>query len=813
MLIAELFVLIAAVFVVSFLRSKPFQWTLTIGLVLLVLSLLPHSSWWLLVPAWCLFIMSALFANLPLLRQQLVTRHLIHVFRKVLPPMSKTEREALEAGSVWWEGELFQGRPNWEKLHAYPKPTLTEEENAFLAKQVQTLCQLIDDWQLTLDADLSKEVWDYIKQERFFSMIIPKEYGGLGFSALMQSTVVTTIATRSLSAAVVVMVPNSLGPGELLLHYGTDEQRNHYLPRLARTEEIPCFALTSTEGGSDAGAMPDRGVICKGMHEGKEVMGIRLNFDKRYITLAPVATLVGLALKLVDPDHLIGNKEELGITCVLLPADHPGVEIGLRHYPMYTSFMNGPVSGHDVFIPLDWVIGGEKMIGHGWRMLMECLSAGRGISLPALSTGVGMTSYKTTGAYSKLREQFKVSIGQFEGVQDALGEIAGMTYLLESTRLLTAGAIDLGSKPSLASAIAKYHMTEMCRKVLDHAMDIHAGRAIQAGPRNYLVNLYLHAPVAITVEGANILTRNLMIFGQGAVRCHPYVFAEMQALGNKDEKEGLQQFDKLFASHVGYGISNLVRTICLGISNAAWLSTPKAGPTANYYKQLTRMSTALALISDVSMLMLGGDLKRKESLSARMGDVLSYLYLASAALKYYEDHTKNAKSLAHVKWCIEYSLYQIQEAFYGVFSNFTQPAWGCFLKCVIFPWGRSYKMPSDQLVHELAKMTMVSDEFRDEITHCVFVGKEERDPILRIERTFQKFMEVEPLLKKIHKAMHDKVIPKHGSRAERLAALAKTGVLTPAELASVKEFEAMRFDVMSVDNFPAEFFKKRGMGK
>jgi len=806
MLLIDLVLLAGIVLAFTYFRTNRVLWTVIFGLVFVVTALMHWAPVGLLWPVGIVFLLAAGFVNLVTLRRTFFTRPLVKVFRKVLPPMSQTEREALEAGNIWWEGELFRGNPDWSKLHSYPKPELTAKELSFIDNQVETLCKMLDDWEVVRAADLSKETWDFLKKERFFGMLIPESYGGLEFSAYAQSTIVSKISTRCTSAAITTMVPNSLGPAELIMHYGTDEQKQHYLPRLADGREIPCFGLTTLEGGSDAGAMSSCGVVCKGEYQGKEIIGIRINFDKRYITLAPVATVLGIAFKLNDPDHLLSDKEHRGITCALIPADHPNIEVGARHYPLYISFMNGSIRARDAFIPLDWIIGGEKMIGQGWRMLMDCLSAGRGISLPALSTAAGKHTYRMTGAYSKIREQFKTSIGYFEGVQEALTTIAGFTYLLESARTLTAGAVDLGAKPSLASAIAKYHMTEMCRTVSDRAMDVHAGRAIQAGPRNYLANMYLSVPIAITVEGANILTRTLMIFGQGAVRCHPYVYDEMQALGDENASEGLKQFDRLFMKHIGYGLNSFARSLVMGWTGARWINVKKSGPTKKYYKQLTRMSSALALVSDLMMLMLGGELKRKETLSANMGDVLSYLYLASAALKYYEDNGKTKEDLLHIRWCVPYCLHHIQEAFYHVFDNFPKKGWGSFLRLIIFPYGRSYRMPKDTIAQQMATLMMKPSEFRERLTCHTYQGKTADDVTGRVELTFRRMIELQPLLKRLRIAMRKGLIPKGAGYEERLKAAEQNKVFNKTELEALRAFELLREDALKVDEFAPEFF-------
>lgn len=757
---------------------------------------------------WAIFAVVAAVLMLDDLRREKIVRPLFKVFKKVLPPMTSTERTALEAGDVWWDGELFRGNPDWKKLHNYPKPTLSDEEQAFLDNQVERLCEMLDDFKIMQeDKDLPPEVWEFIKKEGFFGMIIPKAFGGLEFSAVAHSTIVTKIATRSLTAAVTVMVPNSLGPAELLLHYGTDEQKNQYLPRLATGEEIPCFALTSPEAGSDAGAIPDKGIVCKGEYNGKETLGIRLTWNKRYITLAPVATVLGLAFKLYDPEHLLGDQEELGITCALLPHDHPGVEIGNRHIPMYTAFMNGVTRGKDVFVPIDWIIGGPAYAGQGWRMLMECLSAGRAISLPALATATGKLSYRMTGAYARLRKQFKLAIGQFEGVEEALARIAGNAYQLEATRVMTAGAVDLHIKPSVPSAIAKYHMTEMGRKVINDAMDVHAGRAVIAGERNYLAHGYMGVPISITVEGANILTRNLMIFGQGAVRCHPFVFPEMEAAANPDNEEGLRQFDKLLMQHVGYGVGNFFRTLVLGLTGGKLARAPVSGPVAPYYQQLTRMSSALALVSDMAMMMLGGDLKRKERLSARLGDVLSQLYLGSAVLKFYEDAGRPASDLPYVRWCLKRSLYEAQKAFDEFFANFPNRVVAGVLRFVVFPFGQNYRLPSDRLDRKLVSAMLENSDVRERITTACFVGKGDDDVTGRVENAFQKVLAVAGLEKRVGKAVREGQVAKSANPFEVLEAAVAAGVISAEEAEQIKAAEAARSDAIQVDDYTKEFVK------
>ncbi|WMS88447.1 acyl-CoA dehydrogenase [Pleionea litopenaei] len=741
------------------------------------------------------------------LRKDKVTLPIFKMFKSVLPPMNQTEKDALEAGDVWWDGELFKGNPDWKKMLSYPKPELSKEEREFVDVQTEKLCSLVDDWKVTHeDKDLPKAAWDYMKKEGFLGMIIPKEYGGKGFSAIAHSTVVQKLATRCGALGVSVMVPNSLGPAELLLHYGTDEQKNHYLPRLAKGEEVPCFALTGPEAGSDAGAIPDSGVICKGQYKGEEVVGIRLNWNKRYITLAPIATVLGLAFKLYDPEGLLGEQEDLGITCALIPTDHEGVVAGNRHYPMGQAFMNGVTSGKDVFIPLDWIIGGKDYAGKGWRMLVECLSAGRGISLPASATATGKLSYRMTGAYAMLRKQFKTSIAHFEGVEEAMARIAGNTYQLEAMRNMTAGAVDLGVKPSVASAIAKYHMTELARSVVTDAMDVHGGRGVIMGERNYLAGGYMSMPISITVEGANILTRNLMIFGQGAVRCHPFVFREMQAAANSDERAGLEEFDSLFFRHVGYGVSNFIRTLTLGLTGSRIAPKPVSDKTGRYYQQLTRMSSALAMVSDLSMMIFGGDLKRLERLSARLGDVLSQLYLASTVLKYYEDNGRPQEDLPYVEWCIQKSLFEIQKAFMGFFENIPVKGLGTALKWIVFPYGKQFKMPSDKLDRQIVKPMLSDNGLRDRITVDAYLGSAE-DAAGRVEDAFIKMLAVAPIEKTLRKAMKEGQLTSGRNVEETVATAVAAGLLTQEEADQYMVFEAARSDAIQVDDYSKEYIR------
>ncbi|HSW71068.1 MAG TPA: acyl-CoA dehydrogenase, partial [Gammaproteobacteria bacterium] len=674
MIILDFLLLAVVTLATAYFQLKAFYWLPAIFLTLLFLSFWGSFGIF-LGCCWGIFIIVALFRLHSPGRKRYFTSRMMQFLKKRLPPISQSEIEAIQSGDVWWEKDLFCGNPNWSKLLAYPKPSLSQAEQDFLNNQVETLCSLLDDWQIVhYDHDLPKKVWSYLKQEKFFGLVIPKEYEGLGFSALAHSTIVSKIAARSVSAAVNMMVPNSLGPGELLLHYGTPEQKSYYLPRLAKGEELPCFALTGIDAGSDAGSIKDSGVVCYQQFQGQQTLGILLNWNKRYITLAPVATLLGLAIHLYDPEQLLGEKEDVGITLCLIPTAHAGVKTGNRHLPLYLSFMNGPTTGQDVFIPLDWIIGGRARAGQGWRMLMECLSIGRSISLPALSIASGQLAYRVTGAYARIRKQFNLPIGYFEGVEELLSTIGGYTYILEATRTMTAGAVDQKIKPAIASAIAKYHMTELARQVINDAMDVHAGHAIQVGPHNLLANVYLALPISITVEGANALTRNLIIFGQGSIVCHPFLLQEIELL-NSAEPEALNKFDGVFLAHLSYVLRNMARTLWYALTGGRLIriSSPKPGQNKKvsyFYRQLTVVSSVLALFTDLSLLILGGSLKRRERISARLGDILSQLYLGSAVLKYFEDNGQPADELPYVQWCIQTCLHRAQTALKELAANF-----------------------------------------------------------------------------------------------------------------------------------------------
>ncbi len=690
------------------------------------------------------------------LRRTLAAKPLMALYKKVMPPLSKTEKEALEAGTVWWEGELFSGRPDWAKLTSVPKAILSKEEWEFIDGPVEELCRLLNDWQITNELkDLSPEVWKFLKENKFFGIIIPKEYGGLGFSPYAHSSIVVKISSRSAVAAVTIMVPNSLGPAELLLHYGTEAQKNHYLPRLAQGLEIPCFALTEPEAGSDAaGSMRANGVVCKGIFEGREALGARLNWEKRYITLGPVATAIGLAFKLYDPEHLLSDESELGITIAIVPADAKGVTIGARHNPLNIPFQVGPVCGNDVFIPMDFIIGGEERIGQGWKMLMTCLGIGRSISLPALSTGTSKLTARVAGAYARVRRQFGISIGKFEGVKEKLAQIAINTYVSDAARSLTSQALLEGAKPSVVSAIVKYHLTEMGREVTNCGMDVLGGKGICLGPRNLLGTAYMSLPIAITVEGANILTRSLIIFGQGAVRSHPFVRHEMRALANPDKNQGLADFDKAIFGHIGFVVKNAWRAFYLGLANARFGSWPKTGNTRSMkrqYQNLDRMSAAFALASDAAMAILGGELKRKESLSARLADVLSGLYLMSAVLKHFEDSEEPFKDFCLAKCACQNLLYKIQESLDAFLTNFPIRPAAWVLKLLIFPRGKKYRLPPDKLIFRVADILLEPSDARERLTSGIYVPQDIKEPLGCLEEALRKTVAAEPIEKKIRK--------------------------------------------------------------
>ncbi|MDN0082900.1 acyl-CoA dehydrogenase [Crenobacter sp. SG2305] len=753
---------------------------------------------------WGVFVVIAVVLNLPPLRRAVFTGPVFGVFKKITPAMSQTEQEAINAGTVWWDSDLFSGKPDWNKLLSFPDPKLTREEQAFLDGPTEELCKLVDDWKITHEQmDLPEEVWNFIKSNGFLGMIIKKKYGGVEFSNYAHAKVVTKIATRGGSAAVTVMVPNSLGPGELLQHYGTEAQKDYYLPRLAKGLEIPCFALTSPYAGSDAGAIPDYGYVCRGSYTDprsgerhENVLGVRVSWEKRWITLAPVATILGLAFKMYDPDHLLGSREDIGITCALVPTEHEGVQIGRRHFPGGAAFMNGPTWGKDVFIPLDWIIGGKEYAGQGWRMLVECLSVGRCISLPAMSVASGKVASYTTGAYARIRDQFGLPIGKFEGVDEAMARIGGYTYQMEAAQDLALTGLDMGEKPSVLSAVIKYHNTERMRKTLNDAMDVHGGRTVVLGPRNYLARAYQAIPIAITVEGANILTRSMIIYGQGAIRCHPFVLREMKAAMASDAKE----FDDAITGHIGFVVSNVFRSLWLGLTGAKLAGAPRGGETARYYKQVTRFSSAFALLSDMAMFSLGGSLKFREKLSARLGDMLSNLYIATACLKRFERDGAPKEDLAVLKWAVESNLHDIQTAMDGFLANLPNRALAFMLRRVIFPWGLTLKAPSDRIGTLVARSLMQPGGTRDRLTRGMFVSKDEQDPVGVLGPALHAVLETEPVEQKLRKLTREGKLCAL-TNAERLAEALDGGQINQAEFDAVTRARKLKRDVIMVDDF------------
>jgi acyl-CoA dehydrogenase len=731
-------------------------------------------------------------------RRDYLSKPIFRWAQHVLPSLSATEREAIEAGDVWWDADLFAGNPDWAKLLAVPPATLSKEEQAFLDGPVDELCRMLDDWQINWELrDLPPQVWDFLKAHKFFAMIIPKSYGGLGFSAYAHSEVIRKLSTRSVCAAVTAMVPNSLGPGELLHQFGTKAQQDYWLPRLARAEEIPCFGLTSPEAGSDAASMIDSGVVCPGTWQGREVLGIRLNWHKRYITLAPIATVLGLAFKLRDPDHLIGNRDDIGITVALVPTDLPGVEIGRRHLPAFHVFQNGPTRGRDVFIPIDNVIGGVDQVGKGWKMLMSALAAGRGISLPSLAAAGAAFGAHTSGAYARIREQFHVPIGRFEAIQERLGRMAATAYLIDAARRLTCAGIDNGHKPAVVTAIMKSQATDRLRVVVNDAMDIHGGKAVQEGPLNYLGSLYRAVPIGITVEGANIVTRSLIQFGQGAIRSHPYLLREITALEDSDPARGLEQFDQAFWGHVGHSLANAFRAWGRAWTGGRFAPAPDAGDASGFYKQLGRYASAFALAVDMALLMLGGALKRHEMLSARFGDILSELYLLSAVLKRWQDEGRQQADLPLLQWCMESGFSTIEARLDEIFANFPNRPVAWMLRFLLLPLGPHRRGPSDRLTDACAELLLTPSATRDRLTVDIFHGTGD-DGLARLERAFELTIATQPLRERLHKA-----------RVRDIDKARQQGLINDAETGELQAAAAAVAAAVAVDDFAAEELSPR----
>lgn len=796
---------LAVVIVLAFQRASLSVWTIGLVAFLIVCSYFSPFHPFVLSIFWMVHAAIFIPLNILPLRRHLFSRGIFHFYRQVMPVLSDTEREALNAGSVGWEGNLFSGMPQWEKLQQIPISTLSAEERAFMDGPVEEFCRMVDAWTMHHEMQLPTAMLDFLRKNGFLGMIIPKKYGGLEFSHFAHSQVITKLASASCAAAILTSVPNSLGPAELLLHYGTEAQKNYYLPRLAKGDDVPCFALTSPVAGSDAGAIEDHGVVCEAEFEGKKQLCIKLNWNKRYITLAPVATLLGLAFKLYDPNHLLGEKESLGITCALIPAHLPHVEIGRRHVPLHSPFPNGPTKGKDVIVPIDAIIGGAKMAGQGWRMLMECLAAGRGISLPSMVTGGSRMAGLATGAYSRIRDQFHMPIAKFGGIEEALTRIATNLYAMEATRVFTVSTLDQGARPAVASAIAKYHTTEMARRTVIDAMDISGGKGICMGPKNYLAQGYIELPVSITVEGANILTRSMIIFGQGAVRCHPYVLTEMLAASNEDRALGLKNFDKAIFGHLGFIIGNKVRAFILGLTNGRLARAP-SGILKRYYQQFSRFSAALAFMSDMAMVFMGGELKRAEKLSARYGDLLSNLYIGSCVLKCYENAKYPEAELPIIKWICQDLCYKMQMQLDGILSNFPNQLIAKILRyTVIFPRGKYLCPPSDKLGAKVAKLITEPSSFREHIAKDLYVTPNDNNPAAKVNVLLEKIISIEPLEKRLNAARRD--YPTHAkTRDEWIEIALSHHVITSDEAALLTKTHAAKMDVINVDDFAAEVF-------
>lgn len=754
-----------------------------------------------------LFLIAAICVGFKPLRLS-ITRKIKTVFARMLPPLSETERVALEGGTVGFEGQLFSGKPQWEIWRTTPYATLSEEEQHFLDNEVEQLCSMVNDWQIThIDADLSEEIWEYCKAHGFFGLIIPKQYGGKGFSALAHHKVIEKISSISPTLSSTVAVPNSLGPGELLMHYGTQDQRDYYLPRLATGQEIPCFGLTSPTAGSDATSISDTGVVCKGVWNGQEVLGLRLNFEKRYITLAPVASLIGLAFRVYDPNHLLSDQEDRGITLALVPRETNGIEIGRRHFPLNTPFQNGPIVGRDVFIPLSQIIGGEAMIGKGWNMLVECLSIGRAITLPSTASGTSKMAAVVSGSYARIRKQFGLSVGRFEGVEEALARMAGRAYQISALSENAAQTVDRGEKPAVISTIAKYHGTEIGRQVVQDAMDVHGGKGIILGPKNYLGRQWQGAPIGITVEGANIMTRSLMIFGQGAILSHPWVLKEMMAVQNNNKEEGDQQFDHAFISHAGFMASHVVRSFWLGLTGCAFnTDAPGSKFTQPFYQKLNRYSANLSLMTDVSLMSLGGRLKFKEALSGRLGDVLSYLYIASSVLRRFEARGEPQEEQVLVSWALYDCFHKIEHALSGSIRNFPIDWIRYVIWPIVFPWGRRAQAPSDRLGHKVAASILNEGVARSNLAQNVFLTPGQNNPAGRVYHALPLAIAAEPIERKWLKQLKLTPLPLMSADDQYTQALAN-GWLDQAEIDTLKNLRIATWDAITVDDFDANDLK------
>jgi acyl-CoA dehydrogenase len=780
--------------VVGFFGSPFILWAIAIAAILVGFG----------APVWLLgaFVVIALIFAIPPIRTALVTSGVVALFKKMqfLPKISDTEKAALDAGVVWVEKDLFSGKPNFGNLLKEDYPDLTAEEKAFMDGPVNRLCAVLDHWKIHKEKEIPQAAWDIIKKEKFLGMIIPKEYGGLGFSALAHSEVIMKISSRSLSSAITVMVPNSLGPAELLAHYGTEEQKKHYLPRLASGEEIPCFGLTEPTAGSDAGSITSSGVLFKG-EDGK--LYIRLNWNKRWITLAAISTVIGLAFRLRDPDNLLGKGEDVGITCALIPSKTPGVVLGRRHDPLGIPFYNCPTQGKDVVVPVDAVVGAEGGCGRGWMMLMECLAAGRGISLPAQATGGAKLCTRVVSAQGAIRRQFGVSIGKFEGVEEPMARIGASTYMLEAMRKYCIGALDKGIKPGVITAMQKYYATEMGRKCINDAMDIMGGAGISMGPRNVLAEIYIATPIGITVEGANIMTRTLIIFGQGALRAHPFAYKEVKALENDDTKA----FDAAFWGHIGHIVRNTCRSILLSVSRGYLASTPDVHPQMKIYlRRLSWSSATFALLSDVAMGVLGGQLKMKEKITGRFADILAHMYMATAVIRRFESEGRREEDLPFAHYNLKLCMAEIQKGFDGLFDNLKIPGMRWFFKGWIGAWSRINSIgsqASDGWSHAISTAMLTEGGVRDRLTDGIYIPTDRNEALGRLEHAFTVVNRADAAEKKIKKAIRDGALPK--KKVPLLIEEARNkNVITADEAKLLTEADSVRYDAILVDDFSQE---------
>jgi acyl-CoA dehydrogenase len=804
---------IAAIFTLAIKREPLWTWAALLAVVTLFLKAGLFSGQLhalgfgtFAIIGWLPAIVLGLLSWRPI-RREVITRPAFGMVKRVLPPVSKTEQEAIDAGTLGFDAELFSGRPDWAKLRAIDPVVLTEEEQRFLDNEAEQLCQMLDDWEIRHNQhDIPEHIWNFVREKGFLGMLISKEYGGLGFSPQAQSIILGKVSSRNADASIAVMVPNSLGPGELIEHFGTDDQKKKYLEPLAKGREIPCFALTSPFAGSDAANMRDVGYVAKGMHEGKEVVGIRVSWDKRYITLAPKATLLGLAFHLLDPDNLLGKGSDIGITLALIPTKHPGVQIGRRHLPSGSSFPNGPTSGENVFIPMEWVVGGVDHVGHGWRMLMSCLAAGRAISLPAASTAGAKALLRFTSAYARIRKQFAIPIGKMEGIEEPLMEIVEIAYTLEAARAVTCAMISQGAKPAVISALMKYQTTDRMRKALDAALDIHAGKGICDGPSNYLQGAFQISPVSITVEGANILTRSLIVIAQGALRSHPYLYSEVQAAQNPDKQAGFLAFEKAFEAHTAFGFSNVFGSIFQNVTRGRFVEAPEGAPEPRYYQELYRASTNFALMADLSVALLGGGLKTKQRTTGRMADALSELYFIACLLKRYEDDGKLPSERPILDYTVQKALYSFYAAMDDAIANYPIPAARPLLKLCVFPFGNHFRKPSDALAKAIVQAVQEPGEFRDRMTRYAFVSQDENDAAGLLEAALRKVVESDVADKKLERAIRAGTVKRYLGN-DWLKEAVEKGALTQDEADLLRYTERLAAKVIAVDDFGPEEVK------